>query len=216
MSQARRCRFADLVGALEYFYTLKKADFSEQFVWLDIFSANQPKLTAHKVEPAVRKENEKQLTEGLHLAIANFDERVMFMDKWDGATSLTRAWCVWEVFGVAKAKKQLEIALPESEYDRFISFTVKNFDEVIDKLAQLDAARAECFSEMDLKMIQTTIRTQSSYEAVNEVVVSQLRLWLAAAMDLEIEKEEAKQTPVLNKRFFGIVCGATLLATRKV
>ena len=40
----------------------------------------------------------------------------MFMDKWDGAAPLTRAWCVWEIFGVAKAKKQLEIALPESEF----------------------------------------------------------------------------------------------------
>ena len=94
VSQARRCRFADLVGELVHFYTLKKTKISAQYVWLDIFSANQPKLTARNVEPAVRKENERQLTGGLHVAIANFEQRVMFMDKWDGAAPLTRAWCV--------------------------------------------------------------------------------------------------------------------------
>ena len=73
VSQARRCRFAELVGSLEYFYTLKKDAIADQLVWLDIFSANLPKLTARNMEPAVRKENERQLTEGLHIAIANFE-----------------------------------------------------------------------------------------------------------------------------------------------
>ena len=85
VSQAHRCPFADLVDALQHCYTLKKADIADQYVWLDIFSANQPKLTARNVEPAVREENERQLTEGLHIAIANFEQRVMCMDKWDSA-----------------------------------------------------------------------------------------------------------------------------------
>ena len=195
VSQARRCRFADLVGALEYYYRLKKADIAEQFVWLDIFSANQPKLTARNVEPAVRKENERQLTEGLHIAIANFEQRVMFMDKWDGAAPLTRAWCVWEIFGVAKAKKQLEIALPESEYDRYISFMVKDVFNVTTKLSKLDVEKAECFSDQDLQMIQSAIRKESSYAQVNDVVMSQLRVWVASTAEVEMMKEEAKGSP---------------------
>lgn len=192
VSQARRCSFADLVGALVYFYTLKKEDIGDQYVWLDIFSANQPKLTARSVEPAVRKENERQLTEGLHIAIANFEQRVMFMDKWDGAAPLTRAWCVWEIFGIAKAKKQLEIALPESEYDRYISFMVKDFFNVTTKLSKLDVEKAECFSDQDLQMIRTAIRKDSSYAEVNEVVMSELRVWVASTAEAEMKKEEAK------------------------
>ena len=34
VSQARKCRFADLVGALQQFYTLKQAEIADQFVWL--------------------------------------------------------------------------------------------------------------------------------------------------------------------------------------
>ena len=195
VSQARRCRFADLVGALHHFYTLKQAKIADQYVWLDIFSANQPKLTACNVEPAVRKENERQLTEGLHIAIANFEQRVMFMDKWDRAAPLTRAWCVWEIFGVAKAKKQLEIALPESEYDRYISFMIRDFFNVKTKLSKIEVEKAECFSEQDLQMIQGAIRKESSYAQVNDVVMSQLRVWVASTAEAEMRKEEAKASP---------------------
>ena len=192
VSQARRCRFADLVGSLVYFYTLKRANISEQHVWLDIFSANQPKLTARDLEDGVRKANEQQLTEGLHRAIENFDQRVMFMDKWDGAAPLTRAWCVWEIFGIAKAKKDLEIALPESEYDRYIAVLVQDYSDVLTKLANLDVEKAECFNKEDLRMIQTAIREQSSFTEVNEIVIGQLRLWIANTAVAEVEKEEAK------------------------
>ena len=206
VSQARRCRFADLVGALEHFYTLKQVEIADQFVWLDIFSANQPNLTARNVEPAVRKENERQLTEGLHIAIANFEQRVMFMDKWDGAAPLRRAWCVWEIFGVAKAKKQLEIALPESEYDRYISFMVKDLFNVTTKLSKLDVAKAECFSDEDLQMIQSAIRKESSYAEVNDVVMSQLRAWVASTAEAEMKNEEVKASPDESRIFLLATC----------
>ena len=199
VSQARRCLFAHLVGALQHFYTLKQAEIADQFVWLDIFSANQPKLTARNVEPAVRKENERQLTEGLHIAIANFEQRVMFMDKWDGAAPLTRAWCVWEIFGVAKAKKPLEIALPESEYDRFIVTLKKEYDSIITKTSAVDVQKAQCFNPADLTAIHKAIRTESSFQTLDDIIKTQLRLWVAATGKLQVEKEEQKANPDLNE-----------------
>ena len=195
VSQARRCRFADMVGALQHFYALKNEDLTKQFVWLDIFSANQPKLTARNVEPAVRKENERQLTEGLHTAIANFEQRVMFMDKWDGAAPLSRAWCVWEIFGVAKAKKQLEIALPDSEYDRFIMTLKDDYDTIITRTSAVDVEKAQCFNPADLKAIHKAIREESSFETLDDIVKTQLRLWVASTGKLQVEKEEQKSNP---------------------
>ena len=199
VSQARRCRFADLVGALEYFYTLKQAEIANQYVWLDVFSANQPKLTARNIESVVRKENERQLTKGLHVAIANFEQRVMFMDKWDGAAPLTRAWCVWEIFGVAKTKKHLEIALPESEYDRFIVTLKTDYDSIITKTSAVDVKKAHCFSPADLEMIHGAIREESSFQALDDIIKTQLRLWVASTGRLQVEKEERKATPNLQE-----------------
>ena len=199
VSQARRCRFADLVGSLEYFYALKKADIADQYVWLDIFCANQPKLTARNVEQAVRKQNERQLTEGLHIAIANFEQRVLFMDKWDDAAPLTRAWCVWEIFGVAKAKKPLEIALPESEYDRFIVTLKEDYGSIITKTAAVDVARAQCFNPADLATIHQAILLQSSFQALNDIVKTQLRFWVASVGEVQVEREELKANPRLDE-----------------
>ena len=195
VSQARKCRFAELVSALEYFYLMKEVDLTNQYVWLDIFSANQPKLTARNVDASVRQQNEQQLSEGLHVAIAHFEERVLFMDKWDGAAALTRAWCVWEIFGVAKAKEQLQIALPKSEYERYIANVIQDFDGTMAKLAVVDVEKAECFARKDLEMIQMTIRNQSSYSHVNDIVMSQLRLWVASTVEKEIERQEAAKSP---------------------
>ena len=199
VSQARRCRFADLVGAVVHFYEMKKANIAKQYVWLDIFCANQPKLTARNVEPAVRAENELQLREGLHTAIANFEERVMFMDKWDGAAPLERAWCVWEIFGVAKAKKQLEIALPESEYDRFIVTLKEDFDSIITKTAGVDVKAAKCHNPDDLEIIHTAIDKESSFTTLDDIIKTQLRLWVASTGKLQVEKEEQKGNPDLKE-----------------
>ena len=202
VSQARCCRFADLVGSLQHFYALKNAKISKLYVWLDIFSANQPKLTARNVEPAVRKENERQLTEGLHIAIANFEQRVMFMDKWDGAAPLTRAWCVWEIFGVAKAKKSLEIALPESEYDRFIVTLKEDYDSIITKTSAVNVQQAQCFNSADLEAIHKAIRRESSFQALDDIIKTQLRLWVASTGKLQVEKEEQKANPDLKEVSF--------------
>ena len=195
VSQARKCKFTDLVDSIEYFHRLKGKDLSRCFVWLDIFCANQPKLTARNVEESVQKANERQLTEGLHTAIARFDECIMFMDKWDGATPLKRAWCIWEVFGVAKAKRQLEIALPQREYDRFIVTLKSDYDSVLKVTASVSVEEAECFNPDDLRTIHREIRSKSSFKVLDDIIKTQLRLWVASTGKLQLESEEAKERP---------------------
>ena len=217
VSQARKCCFGELVEALEYFFGRSDKDLSEQFVWLDVFCANQPKLTAQTVAKktgkesakvlAEKKENEKHLTRGLHTAIANFEQRVMFMDKWDAPTTLTRAWCVWELFGVAKAGKQIEIALTPGERDRYLKFLMTNYFAVISKLVKLDASTATCFSEADLTMIRSAILEESSYEEVNDLVSSQLRLWVANTAAEELENAEMAEDKDLHK--IGLLASCT-------
>ena len=192
VSQARRCRFADLVEALHYFFSAKKVEFSKQFVWLDIFCANQPMLTAENIADDVRKKNEGTLTTGLHLAIANFEDRVMFMDTWDSPTALTRAWCIWEVLGVANANQQIEIALSEKEHDRFIHILTSDYDKILENMVRLDVRNAGCHSKKDLKMIHSAVQKDSSFEELNNIVLSQLRLWVAGTGMQEMKKEEAK------------------------
>ena len=117
------------------------------------------------------------------------------MDKWDGAAALTRSWCVWKVFGVAKAKKQLEIALPESEYDRFIVTLKEDYDSIITKTSAVNDEKAQCFNPVDLTAIHKAIRTESFFQTLDDIVKTQLRLWVASTGKLHVEKEEQKANP---------------------
>lgn len=193
VSQARKCKFDDLVNALTYFYTLKPGvDLDKQFVWLDLFCANQPELTASDVTPAIRRLNEESLTDGLHSAIANFEERVLFLDRWDNPVCLRRAWCVWELYGVAKAQKEIEIALPAKAYDRFIVTLKNDYESIITTISKVDTKAAKCITEADLNMIHREIKANGSFEVIDDIVKNQLRLWVGSTGQLQIEKEERK------------------------
>ena len=199
ISHARRCRFAELVESLEVFFTLKKKNIERQYVWLDIFCVNQPKLAAYNMAPVMQNECEHHLTEGLHMAITHFEQHVVFMDKWDVATPLSRAWCVWEIFGVAKAKKQIEIALPASEFERFIVALTTDYDSIVMKTSELRVERARCSYQMDLALIHKAIREQSSFLELDAMIITQLRLWIASTGKLLLEKEETMANPDLHR-----------------
>lgn len=191
VSQAHSCRFADLVSALQHLHGPKNAENADQFVWLDIFSANQPKLAV--------LENAGQLIEDLLIAIAKFEKHVMFIDKWDDAVPLRRAWCVWEIFCVAQAKKPLEIALPRSEYNRFVVTLKEDYNSIIRKAYAVDVKQAQCFNPVDLKVIHDAIRDRSSFKTVDDIIKTRLSLWVATTGKLQVEEEEQKANPELNE-----------------
>lgn len=197
VSHARKCKFNDLVSALTYYFVLKPGgDVMEQFVWLDVFCVNQPELTAgDSMKPEVRQANEEQLKDGLHVAIAKFEERLLFIDKWDNPTIFTRAWCIWEVFGVVRAKKTLDVALPKSEYDRFIETLSSERESILAKVAKINVEDAECVNQADLEMIRGEILKHASFDKLDKLIKSQLRLWVANTGKSRVEKEEQQKCP---------------------
>ncbi|CAK9090022.1 Hypothetical protein SCF082_LOCUS42472 [Durusdinium trenchii] len=82
-------------------------DCGTTFLWLDLFCANQPKLLTE--DEIVAEERAALLTSGFHFAIEWFDERLFFFDLWSKPKPLTRAWCIWEIFGVIQADKPMTV-----------------------------------------------------------------------------------------------------------
>ena len=147
---------------------------------LDVFCCNQHALTSKSDGAKLKKESEELLQTGLHTAISNFEEVVMFIDSWKKPTPLTRMWCVWELLGISRAKKDLQLALPEKEKDDLLHSLRSNYDAVLRALTQIDAARADCYNKDDKRMITEAIESGVGFADLNEIVISQIRTWLLA------------------------------------
>ena len=118
VSHAWAYNFADLVDDLAQTYP---AD--DTHVWLDFCCVKQP--------PDLSGDS-AWFSEGLHVLIASCRLGVCIrIDSWANPLPLTRIWCVWELFGVARAagdsKKPLRIALGPRERSEFVKTLTNDF-----------------------------------------------------------------------------------------
>ncbi|CAK9114164.1 Kinesin light chain 1, partial [Durusdinium trenchii] len=154
VSQARQCRFGDLVAALEHHF--RGQDPAKVFVWLDVFSANQPLLTNpdEELPDDVVAQRDSLLTSGLHEAIQRFDERLIFFDKWDDPAPLRRSWCVWEILGALSGEhRDLRPVFAPGQDDAFLEVLLDDADKVTQAVADIDTRKATCFKKEDKAMI---------------------------------------------------------------
>ncbi|GBG25815.1 Kinesin light chain 3 [Hondaea fermentalgiana] len=171
VSQARRTRFRDLVSALEAYFGDKA---ESAFVWLDIFSANQPELTRRGdgTPDETKKAYEEYMTVGLHRAIAKFEELVIFFDRWDTPAPLQRAWCVWEVVGAARAGRPIEIAITTGAEKVYEKLLLEEPDVIANIMEfAYDMRTAKCYKAEDKKMIDDFVgRASWGYGPLNMVL----------------------------------------------
>jgi hypothetical protein len=85
-----------------------------------VFSANQPLLTFGDAQNDVQQLRQWILKSGLHEMISHFQEVVLVLESWKNAVALSRAWCLWELFGAVSGRTDgFKVALPQSETVKF-------------------------------------------------------------------------------------------------
>lgn len=168
VSYARRMKFTFLVESIRNYFN----NVSDPFVWLDIFCANQPKLTEPIVdEDEIKELNDRLLTEGLHTAIAKFENRIIIFDSWQQPMVMQRAWCVWEIYGVQKSGTFIDIATSKSVEDEYLTEGIYDVDTMLNSLSKLDIRHAMCHNADDLETIFGAITTNSSFAEVCTLLV---------------------------------------------
>mmetsp|Transcript_91 Transcript_91/g.152 ORF Transcript_91/g.152 Transcript_91/m.152 type:complete len:646 (+) Transcript_91:247-2184(+) len=192
VSQARQCSFEKLVHSLEVHFGDK--NLHKEFVWLDIFCVNQPRLT--NGHPDVLKKKLGLLTHGFHSAIRKFDHFVMFFDSWEDPIPLKRAWCIWELYGAAISRKPIQIALLPTERQVFIDALREYYDITKFAILGIQPKEAQCFDEEDLAMIRTKVDKDVGWATLKSLVVKELLRWMTkmakeAIVEAENEINEA-------------------------
>ncbi|GBG29139.1 Hypothetical Protein FCC1311_053622 [Hondaea fermentalgiana] len=180
VSQARKCRFQDLVEALEDHFG---QDADTAFIWLDLFCANQPLLTSadEALSPDVILARNQYLTHGLHRAIGRFESAVIFFDRWDVPAPLQRAWCVWEIMGAITQAQRFQVAFAPGQEQAFIETLLKGgVDGLIKILADNNNMRnAKCWKMEDKEMIDKAVEmtVDGGYVTLIKEVNQRVHAW---------------------------------------
>ncbi|GBG30435.1 Kinesin light chain 3 [Hondaea fermentalgiana] len=156
-TSARKCRFQDLVAALEDHFLAKTP-----FIWLDLFCANQPLLISadEDLPPKVVSARNQCLTHGSYRAIGRFGSAVIFFDRWDVPAPLQRAWCVWEIMGAITRAQSFQVVFAPGQEQILVQVLLEDVDGLATVMADNNNMRnAECWKKEDKEMIDKAIET---------------------------------------------------------
>lgn len=113
--------FGELVDSLVKHCEESDVDLSEQFVWLDIFCTNQPALILGSNAEA----NREAALEQVYGAIADFDQRFVYVGSWTDSRSSqlfqSGSWVLWTIYGCIKSGRNFKFLSRVGNEEEFIN-----------------------------------------------------------------------------------------------
>ena len=176
ISHAWKYKFLDVVSALKYPFRKQPGI----VVWFDLFSNNQHKAVSLDF----------QWWCGVFMsAISDFKHVVMILSPWGDPISLTRAWCLFEVYCSAKTKCKFDVALSKEERASLFDAIMDDADLHVKRmLGKIDCEKSDCFKPEDKAKIFKVVRREVGFGTINSMVFEQLRDWVVAAVQEKIQE----------------------------
>uniref|UniRef100_A0A7S2R895 EF-hand domain-containing protein n=1 Tax=Mucochytrium quahogii TaxID=96639 RepID=A0A7S2R895_9STRA len=180
VSHAWSYLFHDTVSALLHKARSQKVDPDSVFIWFDVLCVDQ-----HKAAEGVFPQDWWSTT--FKQAILYIGNISVVLIPWNDPKPLKRAWCLWEILCSSEGPSLQVCFTPEAEQD-FKNALCQKFSVVSESLLSIDSKTAQAYHESDREMIFDEIRRGIGFNSLNESVANQLRTWLIANAEVEIEK----------------------------
>lgn len=178
------------------------------YVWLDVFAINQ-----HKMQ---RQEYTKEdIGDMLHRAVNVAQATLACLYPWREPLYIGRAWCLYEAHEAILRSQQVRrpsylnqkswsqrsshvprhelrfILSPDAREEFEQEALSKEFDTVLQALANIDVLRADAFKKEDKEMILNSIEnTEGGSAALNQRVALSLRKWLVESARVIVERRK--------------------------
>lgn len=181
ISHAWNYRFLDVVEAINIFLekecgSIQAAD--DTIIWFDLFSNSQHNCAAREFE----------WWEGtFRTAIKLLGNVLMIALPWDNPLSLTRAWCVFEVFACESTGSRFEVTMTEAESLRmFQSLSDSLHPNVIEKyyqmLTNIHTVRSEAWKDPDRAAIHGAIENLVGFTRLDSMVLRAMETWMISTL----------------------------------
>jgi hypothetical protein len=168
VSHARKSSFSELLGAIQYhFRGFAENDRADLRIWLDMLSINQD----------IRSGQDSDWWCGAlqdAIAHAGIEHVLLMFSPWDNPATLTRAWCLWEIFITQLNGRPPQIIMGSEEENRFIYDVLTEPTLLLEVLSSIAVERSEGREE-DVRNIHNTIKLTVGIRRVNEAILSCVR-----------------------------------------
>eukprot|EP00658_Telonema_sp_P-2_P001871 TRINITY_DN10693_c0_g1_i8.p1 TRINITY_DN10693_c0_g1~~TRINITY_DN10693_c0_g1_i8.p1 ORF type:complete len:539 (-),score=116.43 TRINITY_DN10693_c0_g1_i8:680-2296(-) len=154
---------------------------SQTAVWICCLCINQHRVDERQEVSAAEFERE------FEIRVAGIQHVLSLVAPWTRPENLQRVWCVFEIWrAIEHPGCRLEIIMPPAEQASFSEALVHGFDQIAKSLCAVDLERAEASQMADKRVIHELVSEGVGFEAVNKMVLAELREWLVATGEVAL------------------------------
>ncbi|KAF0688814.1 Aste57867_19636 [Aphanomyces stellatus] len=128
VSHAWRYTFLDVVDALDAFFDDQGLEPDDVAVWFCMFNNNQHMI--HDVDFTF-------WVDSFQSALASIGRVVMVLSPWHNPTTLTRTWCVFELYVAVLTHARFEVAMGKTQKQAFLDDMRQDYDAFFRMLATI-------------------------------------------------------------------------------
>ncbi|KAF0699160.1 Aste57867_10255 [Aphanomyces stellatus] len=178
VSHAWNYLFLDVINALDHFMDEHNmtSEKDSAGLWFCLFNNNQ-----HDV----REQPFWYWFTTFKTALTTIGNVVMVFSPWNNPTTLTRSWCVCEVFVAIECNARFEVALSKREKETFLEH-IKENDVVEIMLAKINSANSTSTFPSDRDNIFDLIEQGPGFQKLDRMVFGVLEAWVVRTLETQI------------------------------
>ncbi|EQC42281.1 hypothetical protein SDRG_00020 [Saprolegnia diclina VS20] len=197
ISHAWLYTFTETLSSLELFFAAK--GIQDPVVWFCVFNNNQ-----HEAKDYPFSWWQSTFKDSL-AAIGNV---VMIMHPWKNPITLTRSWCVFEVYVAISVGASFDVALAPTQADSFfLDMANDDIDAFYEMLGSINSKNARATVATDKTNIDAVIAAEVGFPTLDRMVFAVLENWMQSALRARIDKSQGSlDVAKYNYALAGLLC----------
>ncbi|OQS02804.1 mbre TPR repeat protein [Thraustotheca clavata] len=169
--------FLETIESLESFF--KRMNIEDPVVWFCVFNNNQHQVDEHPFEwwQSTFKDS-----------LAAIGNVVMIMHPWKNPITLTRSWCVFELYVSIVVGATFELAMAANQEEILFQDTLDDMGEFLAVLGSVNSEKAMATVATDKENIDRVIICEVGFMELDRMVFDRFKQWMINAIQIRMEK----------------------------
>ncbi|KAF0686535.1 Aste57867_21665 [Aphanomyces stellatus] len=180
VSHAWSYTYLDVVDALSAFFDEQGLECNNVAVWFCMFNNNQH-LVTDQIKPF------EFWVDSFQTALKAIGNVVMVLSPWNNPTTLTRTWCVFEIYVAIVTKARFEVAMGKAQKQAFLD-DIKDDNSFAKMLATIKSESSQTAVASDRDNIESLMRAAKiTFADLDRMLLDELNDWVLRTVQRQID-----------------------------